>query len=483
VPGAGYLGEVFRRWGLLFLLLAACGSPAGRRGATVLYASGADLQSVNPLLTVHPLARQVERYVLLTTLVRYDSTLALVPYLARSWRWSLDHRSLFFRLRSDLRWSDGVGTTAGDAAWTLNAAHNPATGYPRLADLGQVSAVSSPDDTTLVIRFAESPPGIPDVLTDLAILPRHLLDTVPPEHMRQASWNFSPVGNGPFRFVRHEPNRRWVFEANPGFPAGIGGPPKLSRLIIVVVDEPITKLAALTSGELDFAGISPAHAGFIVRDPDLALLDYPILFTYGVVFNTRHPPFNDVGVRRRVSEALDREELVAGYAYGFAKSASGPVPAEAVGAATSTLAPASTAPSARSAPLAFTLLTVGSGDAVLEQLIQAQLARAGFRVTIRQMELSAYLDRVYGAAHEFEAAVLGVSGDLGLGYLQSYGSISGIGLPPDSRGALQMLADSMPVAFLYHARAVQGMNRRVHGVKMDLRGEFATVQRWWVDQP
>ncbi len=32
---------------------------ATRRGATVLYASGADLQSANPLITLHPLARQV----------------------------------------------------------------------------------------------------------------------------------------------------------------------------------------------------------------------------------------------------------------------------------------------------------------------------------------------------------------------------------------------------------------------------------------
>ena len=54
-----------------------------RRGATVLFASGADLQSINPLLTLHPLARQVQRYVLLTTLARYDSALTPQPYLAR----------------------------------------------------------------------------------------------------------------------------------------------------------------------------------------------------------------------------------------------------------------------------------------------------------------------------------------------------------------------------------------------------------------
>ena len=62
------------------------------------------------------------------------------------------------------------------------------------------------------------------MLTDLAILPAHLLDTVPaPGRLRQAAWNERPVGNGPFRFVAHEPNRRWVFAANRDFPAGWAG--------------------------------------------------------------------------------------------------------------------------------------------------------------------------------------------------------------------------------------------------------------------
>jgi peptide/nickel transport system substrate-binding protein len=34
------------------------------------------------------------------------------------------------------------------------------------------------------------------------------------------------------------------------------------------------------------------------------------------------------------------------------------------------------------------------------------------------------------------------------------------------------------VAWLYHARGVQGMNRRVLGVRMDMRGELPTVATW-----
>src|SRR5437773_2421994 len=362
------------------MVIAACGSGAAHRGRTVVYASGADLQSVNPLLTVHPFAKQVERYVLLPPLVRYDSALVPRPYLARAWTWSEDRKSLTFRLQPGVRWGDGVPTTARDVAWTLSAARDAATGYPRLNDFADVAFVNDPNDSTVVIRFAHSQDAIPDVLTDLAILPARWLDSIPRTELRRADWNEHPIGNGPFRFVAHEAGRRWVFAANPDFPAALGGPPALERFIVVVVDEPTTKLAALTSGEIDFAGIQPAHAAFVRKNPALAVLDYPLIMPYGIVFNTRNPPFDDA------------------------------------------------------------------------------------RVNSRQ--------------RDFTAAVLGTPGDPGLGYLQTLAELAGVRPAPDPASAQRLFRDSLPVAFLYHVRGVQGMNRRVSGVRMDVRGELPTIAGW-----
>jgi peptide/nickel transport system substrate-binding protein len=461
--------------------LPACQPEASRRGATVLFASGADLQSINPLLTQHPLARQVQRYVLLTTLVRYDSALAPEPYLAREWTWSRDRRRLTFTLQRGARWHDGVPTTARDVEWTLSMARDPATGYPRLADLTSLEAVSAPDDSTVVLRFAHPQERLPDVLTDLAILPAHLLATVPRARLRQAQWNERPVGNGPFRFVAHEPNRRWVFAADSGFPEALGGPPRLERLIVVVVDEPTTKLAALTSGELDFAGIQPAHASFVRQDPALEVRSFPLLLTYGIVLNTRRPPFDDLATRRAVNAAIDRQEIVQGYLYGFGTPATGPVPPGVPGyLPVAETKPARAVPAASGGAKRFELLTVGSGEAALEQMVQARLTIAGFEVTIRQLELSAYLARVYGPERDFDAAVLGVAGDVGLGYLTSLAEAAGLTAPADPAEAQRLFADSVPVAFLYHAGGLQGANRRVKGVEMDLRGELPSVQRWRV---
>src|SRR2546423_5762489 len=114
-----------RRGLLAGAVLGAWGGGAARRGRTVVYASGADLQSVNPLVTVHPLAKQVERYVLLTTLLRYDSTLTPRPYLARQWTWSPDRQMLVLRLQAGVPWHDRVATPARDVAGAPHAPPGP----------------------------------------------------------------------------------------------------------------------------------------------------------------------------------------------------------------------------------------------------------------------------------------------------------------------------------------------------------------------
>jgi peptide/nickel transport system substrate-binding protein len=113
-------------------------------------------------------------------------------------------------------------------------------------------------------------------------------------------------------------------------------------------------------------------------------------------------------------------------------------------------------------------------------MVQARLAAAGFDVVIRQLELSTFLARVYGPERDFDAAVLGISGDLGLGYLKSLAETAGLEAPADPTAAQRFFSDSTPVAFLYHAAGLQGANRRVKGVEMDRRGELPSVQRWTV---
>jgi peptide/nickel transport system substrate-binding protein len=496
-----------------------------RPGGVVVYASGTDLESGNPLVTIHPLSRQVQRFALFTTLARYDSALAPQPYAAKSWSFSGDRRELTFRLVRELRWHDGTPTTSRDVAFTLLAARDPRTGYARAGDLAALDTVITPDDSTVVLRFGPAQPGFPLVLCELPVLPQHLLQGVPRADMRRAAFNLAPVGNGPFRFVERVAGQRWVFARNDEFPAALGGPPRVEQLVVAVVDEPTTKFAGLASGDLDFAGIAPAMAALARRDPTMRVLDYPVLQESGLLFNVHRPPFDDVRVRRALNLSIDRERIVQAALAGYARVATGPVAPESPYAiagdnardlrvADSLLDAAGwrrDAGGRRSRdgkPLVIVMLTVGSGDQAVEQLVQADLAERGIRMEIRVVEFGSFLAQVRATPKTFDVVLTGIPGDLSLAYLSAMydGRQRGSALDYadyhtprlDSLferarmaatheatvaawNAVQAeLARDVPAAWLYHSRGLQGIARRMQGVRMDLRGELASLARWTI---
>lgn len=501
-------------------------SPGPVREQTVLYASGADLQSINPLLTVHPLAKAVQKHLLLLTLATYDTAFRPTPRLA-TWHWSADRTVLTFALRRDVQWHDGTPTTAADVEWTLRMARDPSVAYPRARDLEGIEEVTALDDRTVRVRFGHAQPTFPDVLTDLAILPAHHFTDVAPAALRAAEFNRRPVGNGPFAFSDYRPNQRWVFRRHESFPVDLGFP-NLDRFVVVVVDEPATKLAALTARELDFAGIAPVHARFVAEDPDLRVLDYPVMLVAALIWNMRRPPFDEEHVRRAASLALDRQLIVDAYLYGFGQVADGPVPPEHPWFEAMPRLPAD--PDAagdlleragwRMGPdgirvrgeraLRVELLTVGSGDNALEQMIQSQLGGVGMGVRIRQLELSTFLAVAQGADRDFDALVTLVPGDFSLGYVAAMfggtaaGPLAYPGYGNDEfdaaveraqratsseelerawRDAQRILATDHPTTWLYHARGLQGATNRLANVKLDLRGELATVAAWESRRP
>ncbi|HVX42000.1 MAG TPA: peptide ABC transporter substrate-binding protein [Gemmatimonadaceae bacterium] len=502
----------------------ACGSCTAPRPANVaVYASGTDLESGNPLVTVHPLSRQIQRYALFVTLARYDSALAPAPYYARRWEWSPDHRTLTFHLASGLRWHDGVPTTARDVAYTIDAARDPATGFFRASDLAIVRRVDAVDDSTVSVEFTRPQTEFPLVLCELPIVPAHLLARIPHDALGRAPFNLHPVGNGPFEFVDRRAGARWTFARNPAFPASLGGPPRLDGIVVTVVDEPTTKFAGLASGELDVAGIAPTMASLAGRDPSIRVVSYPVLFTTGLVFNVHKPPFDDVRVRRAISLSIDRDRIVRAALAGYGTPAAGPVPPESPlslgGAPAHDTARADSLLDAAgwrrgadgvrrrgTTPFTFELSTVGSGDNALEQLVQADLAARGIRMRIRQVELGTFLTEARASRKTFDALVTGIPGDVTLSHLgamfesrQRGGTLdyadfhtrrldslfasTRTAASDSARAAAwknvqRELATDVPVAWIYHSRGVQGVSSRLKNVVMDLRGEMVSVARW-----
>ena len=491
-------------------------------------ASGADLESANPLVTVHPLSRQVQRYALFVTLARYDSLLVPAPYFASRWTWNDSARTLILALRSDLRWHDGVTTTARDAAFTLLAAKDPVTGFPRASELVPLDTAIAEDDTTLVLRFRRAQPRLPPFLAELPLLPAHRLTGVPRGDLRTAPYNDAPVGNGPFRFVSRQRGARWTFARNDGFPASMGGPPALAGFVVAVVDEATTKFAGLASGELDVAGIAPTMASLVARDATLRLLTYPVLFGTALCFNTTRAPFNDARVRRAVALSIERPRIVEIALAGFGRAASTPIPpdsplswvpalqrdaahADALLDAAGWQRGADGRRARNGIPLAVELLTVGSGDNVAEQLVQSDLATRGITVTVRQTEMGSFLTAARADHKTFDMLITGIPGDLSFSYItamfhgaQRGGTLDYTGfhspgldtllaraaVTPDgversaAWRAVQIALDSLaPATWLYHSRGLQGLSRRVRGAHMDLRGELVTLHEWRLASP
>jgi peptide/nickel transport system substrate-binding protein len=125
---------------------------------------------------------------------------------------------------------------------------------------------------------------------------------------------------------------------------------------------------------------------------------------------------------------------------------------------------------------------------------------------IRQLELSTFLSVAQGAQRDFDALITLVPGDLALGHVAAlfagetgplaYSGLQNAGvtealsrvrqalttedLAGGWRDVQLVLEREFPATWLYHARGVQGVNRRVRGVSLDLRGELAGVAGWWI---
>ena len=152
------------------------------------------------------------------------------------------------------------------------------------------------------------------------------------------------------------------------------------------------------------------------------------------------------------------------------------------------------------------LLTVGSGDNVAEQLVQADLAARGIVVRIRQTELGTFLTTARASDKRFDVLLAGIPGDLSLSQVnalfastQRGGALDYTGFHAAALDAalsatadagseiarrdawlrVQVMLDSLaPATWLYHSRGVQGVTRRLSGARMDLRGELVTLHDW-----
>ena len=509
--------------------------PGDAYGGTVVAGGVGELaQGMNALATADYASHQHQAFLHLMPLVELDEDLELQPRLARDWELSEDGTELTVELRDDVLWHDGEPTTAEDVAFTFVRATTPETAFPNAAYFRHYvpgeDGVEILDDWTL--RFQMEPHAEPlDPWRLLPILPEHLLGDVPPEELEQHPYGLEcPVGNGPFRFVERQDGSHWTFRANPSFPEALGGRPYLDEYVFRPIPEESTLLTELMNGDVDvFISPNTDQAGTIEDQDHLDLEHFDARDYVFVGWNTRRPGLDDPQVRRAITKATDRASIVEAVVGGFGSVANSGVP-PFHHAHMEELADSLQHDPDRARELLSEAGWEDTGDGVrqdaegrelsleilynegneprrqIAEIMQDQLGQVGIDVQPRSMEWATLAGQVLDPGErEFDGFVMAWVPEFWIDETQLLHSSAaeqpygwaGLADPEvdelldalvtaeDRQEELDLWRDYQyrilalqPYTYIYFRDRLAGVNERVEGVEMDVRGEWVNVTEW-----
>jgi peptide/nickel transport system substrate-binding protein len=315
---------------VFMVCLLACDAGQGtlhrhRDPGSLVVAEAADVISLDPARVTDSESIQLGE-VLFEGLVGWrPGTTDIEPLLATSWEVSHDGKTWTFHLREHVAFHDGTPFDATAVEFSFARLLDPKNPF-YLADAGDywrnllqdVSRVVVVDAKTVEIHVAR--PYAP-LLSDLAKYPM-----VSPTAVQQYRGDFGthPIGTGPYQLEAWNPGERVVVKRFEGY---WGEAPAMDRVVFLVVVDARQRLIDLEAGSVDLAtAILPDETAFVELHPDLLVHRTPGNDICYLAFNERHPPFDDVRVRRAANYAINKDPIIKlGYS-GRAIAADGPLP-------------------------------------------------------------------------------------------------------------------------------------------------------------
>lgn len=321
------------------LLASACllpllASPALAQTLTVAVA--ADVRSINPGVNrddnTDDFALQI-----VEGLVGYDEGGIVQPLLASKVEMSQDGKTYTFTLREGVRFHNGAELTAADVLWSWNRYMDPKTDWRCLSEFDgrgglKVESVEAPDARTVVMKINQANALFLDSLarTDCAMAGVTHRDSVKAD----GSWD-KPIGTGPFKFgewKRAEYFTMTAFEGyvspkNDGKPDGYVGSkrPLLKEVKFLIVKDPATVKAGLTSGAIQLSEVLASDVEEIRKIPSLAVATAPTATRHVLLIQTRDAVTGNLMLRKAIAAALDMEEIVATASNGLGKPNNSPI--------------------------------------------------------------------------------------------------------------------------------------------------------------
>ena len=238
------------------------------------------------------------------------------PALVESWEVSPDAKSYTFHLRKDLKFANippvnGRALTSADVKFSYE--YMARTGAYSNIPAGQftylfegMQPIETPDANTVIVKFKD---GFAPFLnyagsSDNVIMPKEIFD---------ADGNFKNriAGSGPFQLdvAASQKGSSWIMKRNPTYFEP--GRPYVNEVKFLIIVDDATRRAAFQSKQIDYITTTDFRIADEIKKvaPNAA----EQVFTtspYRLDLNFKRPPLGDLRVRKAVSMALDRDEMV-----------------------------------------------------------------------------------------------------------------------------------------------------------------------------
>ncbi len=506
------------------------GSDAPAYGDTFVQASIGDIGGLIPNLTSDQSSHEVGSMIY-DGLVKQDKDLNIAPAMAESWTFSKDCLTLTFKLRKDVKWHDGQPFTASDVLFTWKTITNPKTPAPFKDGFLQVKDVEVLDPHTVRVTYPKPYARALETWGE-DILPKHLLEPyVADGKLRESPQNRFPIGTGPYRFREWKPGEKVVVTANPDY---YEGRPYIGRIVYRVIPSQATIFLELKAKGVDYSLLGAFQYSRQTEYPAFRKAynryRYPGTGYTFFAFNLKDPRFADKRVRQAFAHAISKPELIEGIRMGLAREATGPIrpgtwaytdqvkryeynPEKAK----ALLAEAGwidrdddgVVEDRQGRPFTFTIRTNQGNDErrKIAEIVQQRLKAIGVNADIQVIEWAAFI-KEFVKPRRFEALVLG----LGTGvdpdqYVIWHSSQTapdqmnrtGYSNPevdrlleagrasctqkdriPYYHRLQEILADDLPMIFLYYDERLPVLSSRFRGIEPAPAGIFYNFNQWYV---
>jgi peptide/nickel transport system substrate-binding protein len=247
---------------------------------------------------------------------------------------SADGLTVTFKLKPNLKWSDGQPLTSKDVLFTWQSQMDPKNAPISRSGYDHISSIDTPNDTTAVIHFSSVAAEWPTLFsvgpnTTGMLLPAHILQGQTGLE-KNAEIHKPTVVAGAFMIKEWVAGDHMTLVANPNY---YGAKPKIGQMNFKFVPDTTTALAALKTGDVDFVpdfaesdiptlgALEPKQHLRVDTTPEFEHMIFNLGITNStqkddkgnVVGNSDQPgfcPFQDVNVRKAIYLAIDRDTIV-----------------------------------------------------------------------------------------------------------------------------------------------------------------------------